>query len=330
MTITRLRIRYSKCINLLTLLVIAMGGGVQVTCKLLAGYVMPHGGIALDPSHFNTTNTTSRTEAWEIHKACVAVGQQIDEFAPDLIFLSTPHGISDLRNFGFYLNPEAEGGADTDNCQCPPCCYKVSVGMDVNVSQQLAANFGYDRNVSGISGYGPPGQSSEPFPLRWGEVIPLHFVGGPALSRSRVVILSQPSRRYTEQVTMIPELLKLGSDLYTYLEGLPERVVMIISADLAHTHLPDGPYGYSNTSEPFDMAVGEWAGSLDEKALLVTASHLVDRALSCGYTGLVMMHGVFSASGLLSWQPDLLVNHHPSYYGMMVASITRRNIVQMP
>ncbi|XP_046565316.1 LOW QUALITY PROTEIN: uncharacterized protein LOC124274030 [Haliotis rubra] len=324
---TRPRIHYSKYLNLLTILVTVTGGGFEVTCKLLAGYVMPHGGIALDPTHFNTTNTTSRAEAWELHKACVAVGQQIDEIAPDLIFLSTPHGISDLRNFGFYLNPEAQGGADTDNCQCPPCCYNVSVGLDVNVSQRLVGKFGYDRNVSGISGYGPPGQSSEPFPLRWGEVIPLHFVGGPGLSRTRVVILSQPSRRYTEQVAMIPELLKLGSDLYTYLEGLSERVVMIISADLAHTHLADGPYGYSNTSEPFDLAVGEWAGSLDEHALLVTASQLVDRALSCGYTGLVMMHGVFSAGGLSSWQPDLLVNHHPSYYGMMVASITRRNIV---
>ena len=34
---------------------------------------------------------------------------------------------------------------------------------------------------------------------------------------------------------------------------MTERVVVVISADLAHTHLSSGPYGYSNTSEPFDL-----------------------------------------------------------------------------
>ncbi len=31
------------------------------------------GGIALDPSHFKTTNKTSLAQAWEIHNACVKV-----------------------------------------------------------------------------------------------------------------------------------------------------------------------------------------------------------------------------------------------------------------
>lgn len=31
-----------------------------------------------------------------------------------------------------------------------------------------------------------------------------------------------------------------------------QRIAVIISADLAHTHSPDGPYGYSNASQPFD------------------------------------------------------------------------------
>ena len=40
--------------------------------------------------------------------------------------------------------------------------------------------------------------------------------------------------------------------MYEILERSPKRVVIIISGDLAHTHLASGPYGYSNTSEPFD------------------------------------------------------------------------------
>lgn len=45
----------------------------------------------------------------------------------------------------------------------------------------------------------------------------------------------------------------LGAQLYKSLEAREERVVVIVSADLAHTHSTDGPYGYSNASEPFDM-----------------------------------------------------------------------------
>lgn len=45
---------------------------------------------------------------------------------------------------------------------------------------------------------------------RWAEVIPLHFVPFLNESETKTVILSQPSRRYTEDVAMIPELLTLG------------------------------------------------------------------------------------------------------------------------
>lgn len=44
-----------------------------------------------------------------------------------------------------------------------------------------------------------------------------------------------------------------GAGLFSILEPLKERVVIVISADLAHTHLASGPYGYSNASEPFDQ-----------------------------------------------------------------------------
>lgn len=59
-----------------------------------------------------------------------------------------------------------------------------------------------ERNVSGLVGFG----DAVPFPLAWGEVIPLHFLVGGA----KLVVISQPNRRYTDSVQMIPELLELG------------------------------------------------------------------------------------------------------------------------
>ncbi len=60
--------------------------------------------------------------------------------------------------------------------------------------------------MTGAVGYG----DAEPFPLRWGEVIPLHFITPYLPQSASVIVLSQPNRRYTDSVSMIPELLTLG------------------------------------------------------------------------------------------------------------------------
>ena len=107
---------------------------------------------------------------------------------------------------------------------------------------------------------------------------------------------------------------------------MPLRVAVVVSADLAHTHMawPPGPYGYSPDAEPFDTACGQWAATLDAAALLTKAASLVQHALSCGFTGLVMMHGMLQSGPprlAARWQSTLLANYHPTYYGMMVSQV---------
>ncbi|XP_013410489.1 uncharacterized protein LOC106173796 [Lingula anatina] len=307
-------------------LVAALSFPVSEAMAIIGTFVIPHGGIALNPSYFNTTNETAKQQAWEVHKACMDIGHQISEKKPDVIFLSTPHGVSDLSRFAFYMNPTGHGFADTDNCACPPCCYELTANFDVNTTNGLLKNLsGQKFDVTGLSAFGPPGESNDAFPLRWAEVIPLSFIKD--LKNMKIVVISQPSKRYTESVKMIPELLMLGQKLYQELEELADKkVVVIISADLAHTHSEEGPYGYSNASEPFDKACGTWASTLQPEALLKTAANYVDEAKSCGYTGLVMLQGMLQAAGLDSWTHRLLVNYHPSYYGMMVAEFLPRKV----
>lgn len=287
---------------------------------------MPHGGIAIAPWNLNTTNATVKKEAWALHNACTEVGTLLGGLQPDIVLLSTPHGVSDLYNFMFYLNPSGSGSADTDNCACPPCCFNVTVSLDVNITESLVMGLRQQKEaVSAISAFGPPGESGEPFPLKWGEVIPLHFIQKDGKQPFHAVILSQPSRRYTEDVKMIPELLQLGKDLYHILDSIPQRVAMVISGDLAHTHSKDGPYGYSPAAEPFDEACGQWVESMSDPPLLMEAAGLVDKALSCGFTGFVMLHGLLQEGGGAGpWASRLYANYHPSYYGMMVASFLRK------
>ncbi|KAL9985097.1 hypothetical protein ACROYT_G007462 [Oculina patagonica] len=268
----------------------------QAEGNVVGAFVMPHGGIALDPRYFNTTNATAKAQAWLVHKAAIQVGRQIEDLKPDTIVLSSPHGIAAPEDFIFYLSPKGSGFSDTDNCACPPCCYNLSVAMDTNGTKTLVSTLkAENEKVSYLSAFGPPGNEDVPFPLRWGEIVPLYFTKS-ILNRSKVIILSQPSRRYTDSVEMIPELRHLGKSLFQVLHSQSERIVVIISADLAHTHLKSGPYGFSTAAEPFDKASGAWVTTQDSDKLAVEAASYVDKALSCGFTGLVMLDGMLKAS----------------------------------
>ncbi len=58
---------------------------------------------------------------------------------------------------------------------------------------------------------------------------------------------------YNSIIWSIPYMIYcIGTSLLTVLESSDLRVVVAISADLAHTHDPNGPYGYSNASQPYD------------------------------------------------------------------------------
>lgn len=296
----------------------------EINAEIIGAFVLPHGGIALDPNYFiNGSNATTLQEAWELHNACVQVGGEIRQLNPDFIVLSTPHGIADMNDFQFYLNQRARGQGDTDNCECPPCCYNISVKLAPEIAQDLIETLKSNglNNVSGLSAHAPPLGTLSPFPLAWGEVIPLHFIQPDHIP---IVVMSQPSRRYYNSVIMIPELLQLGESLAKHLEAMAQQIVIVISADLAHKHLSGGPFGYSNQSDLFDTACGVWAETLSSNALLETAAAVVDEVYSCGYTGLVTLHGTLSHIGLAEWTSQLLANKHPSYYGMMIASFIRK------
>jgi hypothetical protein len=118
---------------------------------------------------------------------------------------------------------------------------------------------------------------------------------------------------------------------------------VVISGDMSHTHRPDGPYGYSEMSAAFDAAVGRWAADPCHQAhsLLEEARSLQPEALSCGFTGMVLLHGMLCSgdgdddddsmndpnnnqgTGFdppAVWDAHVWANRNVTYYGMMVAS----------
>eukprot|EP01060_Flectonema_neradi_P005314 TRINITY_DN1351_c1_g1_i1.p1 TRINITY_DN1351_c1_g1~~TRINITY_DN1351_c1_g1_i1.p1 ORF type:complete len:302 (+),score=44.73 TRINITY_DN1351_c1_g1_i1:213-1118(+) len=299
--------------KLLHLVLLMLSGAPSASGKVISALVMPHGDFVYDPSLVDNKNGSK-----ELHTAAVAAGKWLDEQQPDLIVLSTPHGLELDEKYLYYLNQNetgfAELGDDLHNSSFQP--YRVYMNVSVAVEETLSlVNSLPPSMATGIKGFA----GGMTLPISWGEIIPLSFVN----KRNGLIILGQPLKRYNHSVEMMPQLLLLGQQMFKHLDALPQRVSIIISSDLAHTHLASGPYGYCPCAEPYDTAVGKWASTLDRDYLINNAaSEQQAGAMSCGFTGLVMLQGMFDSSEG-QWTSSNLANYHPTYYGMMVANFTR-------
>lgn len=305
-----------------------------VRSRFIGAAVIPHGDFAYDPSLLDN-GTPERQAADAVARAARRAGQFIaGALDPDVIILSTPHGIELSNDYGLYLGSQASGyatiGSDLGNASTKQQ-YTIQLPQ-MELAPKLSRSLMDKLSNESVSGM-LPFADSEDMPLRWGEVIPLLMIpranNGDArkVQRRRYLIWSHPFRRYTESPDMVPDLNRLGRLIFEWAEMINLDIAMVVSSDLSHTHRVDGPYGYSNTSQPFDEAIGQWAANPCENAskLLKRARSLQNDAKSCGFTGLVLLHGALChGKGTTEFEATMLANQNATYYGMMAATFERR------
>jgi aromatic ring-opening dioxygenase LigB subunit len=286
----------------------------------IGAFIVPHGAIILDPSiHYNTEKLSK-----EENERCKLLNEsmrqnfceQVAELKPDIILLSTPHGICLENDFGFYLNKSASGTAEWLNEYKE---FQVNVTLANEETKHLLDELRNHHSVQGINAF----SVSEPIPLRWGEVVPLWFLRD--LSSIRYIIMTQPIRRYAKAKEMTQELQQMGKLIYNFCQNhesvRSKRVLLVVSGDLAHTHSIDDPYGFSPCAQPFDNFISQWIETRDSSVLIEKALDILSDAKSCGYSGLVILDGIIHSCMEKSIACQVYVNEHPTYYGMIVAQI---------
>lgn len=149
-----------------------------------------------------------------------------------------------------------------------------------------------------------------------------------------VICIGQPQRISLDTEKMIPELLTLGKSIYQWTElnenVAQKKIVVVISSDLSHYHSadPTSPYQFSEFAAEFDEYIKEWAqmdiNSTTETEsfdrLITKAGALANRVATCGYTGLVTLHGLLNEAVKrgFKYQSKFIYYSVPTYYGMMV------------
>jgi aromatic ring-opening dioxygenase LigB subunit len=137
-------------------------------------------------------------------------------------------------------------------------------------------------------------------PLDWGAEVPLQFVRTPRV----VVVAPARDRPLDEHVRAGEAIARATGDA---------RVALIASADHAHAHDPDGPYGFDPAAAAYDARFQDLLAGrpLDFTSL----AELVDAAKADSLWQLLMLQGAIDGPA------ELLAYAAPTYYGMAVAIV---------
>ena len=195
--------------------------------------VLPHGTMIFDGAP-NSESAACRkrnsTMPAELIKQCSALYSSCEQAAdllakmnPEVVLLVTPHGLSlSSGSLGIYMATAAQGNALWND-------EWRDIELNVPLDSQLSAHLLEFVQRRGIKADGIITFSMMEAPIRWAEVVPLWFIDRKTDS-DKVKYMIAATARNTESLDVI------GKALHDFVSGLDQRVAVIMSGDLAHTH----------------------------------------------------------------------------------------------
>ncbi|HSV73004.1 MAG TPA: hypothetical protein VLH79_04530 [Chthonomonadales bacterium] len=227
---------------------------------------------------------------------------------PQTLVVLTPHGIEVENHIAVAFAETALGELDG------PAGRGVSAAFPVDL--ELAAAL-----VQAVSERSVPvaplvlttaeGRPLPIFPLDFGALVPLWFLGARWLEPPAIVVVTAARSLPRRQ------LVAAGEAVVEAAVRSGRRVAIVCSADLGHGHRADGPYGFSPTSATHDRA---FCSAIRENALhrlLRWRGDWVESAMPDGFWSSLVLHGALRATPL---QPELVSYEAPTYFGMACAA----------
>jgi aromatic ring-opening dioxygenase LigB subunit len=263
---------------------------------LISAAILPHG-TGLLPGRGESGNgfRAARTAALQV---CA----DLAESRPELLVLAWPHGLRP-EGFSAAVTAESAGGRQGD--------LEVEVTLDRDFARRWAAAC----REQGWAVYGV-GIGTDQGPLArleldWGAFVPLYLLSEVLKPLPRVVLVA-PRRDGA-----LRELIATGRVLAEV--SREQRVALIASADQAHAHRQDGPYGFHPAAAWYDSAVerlvrdGKLSSLADldlERVHLARPDSLWQMLLLAGAIGDI--------------RPLRCHYTAPSYFGLLSASFFRK------
>lgn len=271
--------------------------------------IAPHGGeIIPELAEGNLARMAWTRDAMrELGKRCRAA-------APETLVVYTPHGLYKDGCCTVSLSPTAQGTLNSDD--------GASIGAQFTVDQELAQTLLTCADSCAVpvaeALFDESGRLAPIFPLDWGALIPLWFLGTgegriPESERPNVVVIC-PSRSLSRG-----QLVRFGQATVEAALASGKRVGIVCSADQGHGHQASGPYGYAPLSSSYDQAYCQAVRENDLARLLTWSPDFIEGALVDSYWQTLMLHGALQYAPA-SFGAELLSYEAPTYFGMMCAA----------
>ena len=129
------------------------------------------------------------------------------------------------------------------------------------------------------------------------------------------VVIVTPSREIP-----FSDLIDFGTIIAKTAETSEKRVAFVASADQAHTHRADGPYGFHHAAAEFDAIVRRAVQENKLGHLFSLPEKLIEDAKPDSLWQIAVLHGVLEA---LSMEVRVISYQAPTYFGMLCAAYLR-------
>jgi aromatic ring-opening dioxygenase LigB subunit len=220
--------------------------------------IAPHG----DPAFLEGSPT---------HEAMCELGRRHRVAGPETTVVLTPHNVHVDGAFAVITAGSVSGRLDEHD-----------VGVTRAVDLALARVILDGLHETGLSAVGVSYGSNDPtlgeMPLDWGALIPLYFLSG-----EEPVVVVAPCRDLR-----LEEHVRAGEAIATVCEG--RRVTLVASADHAHRHDENGPFGFHEAAAAYDERVVEFVRE-DRLGELGMLEPLVEDAYADSLWQLAMLSG---------------------------------------
>lgn len=267
---------------------------------LVFAAIAPHGDLAIpEACSPERAFLAAATQA-----GMAELGRRFEAAQPETIVVLTPHGIHLEGQLAVVVAGRAAGALDEAR----------AVALDLHVDRELAQAILAELHDAGLAAAGVSFGGNHPaeavIPLDWGSLIPLWYLGGRREPPVPVVIVS-PARDLSADTHVAA-----GAAIEKAISASGRRAALVASADQAHTHLADGPYGFDPAARVHDERV---TAMLREGRLGMVHDlepELIEAAKPDSWWQLLMLLGAIGEE----WRPELLSYEAPTYYGMLCAA----------
>jgi len=263
--------------------------------------IAPHGGEVIPVLSGKDSPLFSPTT-----KGMRILARQMREALPDTIVIASPHNLRLQKHIGVVISEFSSGKLTEGKNQI-----KLRAKCDIELAKKIveaaesmglpivAANFGaLEGPMSDLA-------------MDWGTLVPLWFFLKGVGLKSRIAIVT-PSRGIP-----LKQNFEFGKAVAEVSKGERKRVAFVASADQAHAHRKNGPYGFDPAAKEYDRRVIEAIQHQKLHSIMGMSANFVEAAKPDSLWQMAMLAGVLSVVPV----KGVLVSYQvPTYFGMLCAA----------